>query len=41
MLNDRSESVPADYEAPRIEQVLTAEDVEREVHYAGGSSVPD
>ena len=27
--------VPASYEAPRIESVLTAEDLEREVAYAG------
>lgn len=27
--------LPADYEAPRIETVLSAEELEREVFYAG------
>ena len=38
MNDDRS--IPAGYEAPCIEQVLTADELDREVHYAGGSSVP-
>lgn len=38
MTNER-DAVPAGYEAPCIEQVLSADDVEREVHYAGGSSL--
>ena len=29
------EHLAADYEAPAIESVLTPEDLEREVHYAG------
>ena len=30
---------PLPYEAPRIESVLEADDVAREVHYAGGITV--
>jgi len=28
------------YEAPKVEEVLSAEDIEREVLYAGVSTVP-
>ena len=31
---------PASYEPPRIERVLSPEDLEREVHYAGSASIP-
>jgi len=31
----RDERTPDSYEAPRLETVLTPEEVEREVHYAG------
>ncbi len=31
----QSKDAVADYEAPVVEAVLSAEDVEREVHYAG------
>ena len=30
---------PAGYEVPCIEQVLTAEELDRELHYAGGGSI--
>ena len=30
-------AAPSTYEAPRIETVLTPEDLEREVQYAGGA----
>lgn len=33
------EPSPAGYEPPRIEGVLTAEDLEREVQYAGLTSI--
>ena len=32
--------VLASYEPPRIERVLSPEDLEREVHYAGSASIP-
>ena len=31
----QSKEVAAEYEAPVVEAVMSAEDVEREVHYAG------
>ncbi len=34
-------AAPSSYEPPCIERVLGVEDVEREVHYAGGVSQPD
>jgi len=37
---ETSESIdqaPAAYDPPRVERVLTPEDLEREVHYAGAS----
>ena len=33
-------SAPADYEAPRVEQVLTQEKLETEVLYAGQVATP-
>lgn len=38
MIDNRS--VPTGYEAPCIEQVLTADELNREVHYAGAASNP-
>ena len=44
---DRTDSRPRDertadaYEAPRLETVLTPEEVEREVHYAGEATPAD
>ena len=40
MENDRRneparDDVPAGYEPPRVEEVLSADDLAREVHYAG------
>jgi len=32
--------VPQDYEAPRVEVVLDAQSLQREVHYAGRISIP-
>ena len=32
---------PHTYEPPRIEKTFTADDLAREVHYAGGASEPD
>lgn len=43
MLDDAEAGAPRMYEAPRIETVLTPEDLEREVQYAGvpkGSGPP-
>lgn len=39
---DAESGAPTSYEPPRVEQVLGAEDLAREVHYAGspGSPVP-
>jgi len=34
------DSSPTPYEPPRIEKVLTAGDLEREVQYAGGVTPP-
>jgi hypothetical protein len=34
-VGERDEHGPHEYEPPRIEEVLCAEDLEREVHYAG------
>lgn len=38
-MND-NRNIPAGYEAPCIEQVLTADELDRELHYAGGVSAP-
>jgi hypothetical protein len=32
---DAGSETPARYDAPAIEQIVTPEDIEREVHYAG------
>lgn len=37
----RATSAPEPYEAPRVEKVLTPEDLEREVIYAGEPSTSD
>jgi hypothetical protein len=37
-LEDADSAVPPAYEAPSIEDVVTAEEMEREVHYAGVGS---
>jgi hypothetical protein len=34
-IESRDELVPGGYESPRVEQVLTPDDFEREVLYAG------
>lgn len=41
-MNDRRmESSSAEYEPPAVEQVLTPEELERQVHYAGeGTPLP-
>lgn len=35
------EGAAAEYEAPRVESVLTADDLAREVQYAGAGSLVD
>ncbi len=37
---NEKEPVGAEYEAPAIEEVITAETLEREAHYAGVPSHP-
>jgi len=38
-MNDQHIETPQAYRAPAIEQVLTTEELERQVHYAGEPSV--
>ena len=38
MLEDREQAAdPEGYEPPSIEEVLSADELQREVHYAGGT----
>jgi len=39
-MSDHRMPAPDGYEAPQVEEVLTPDEIQRQVHYAGETSLP-